>query len=60
MISCANSLMSLPPGARPGGEPGPLRNGNPCGDPNSAPRGGRGTGPHTAEGMARLHYPPLR
>jgi len=51
------------PAAPSGGEPGPLRNGNPRGDPNSAPRCGakaRTTGcpcraPAMANGRCRLH-----
>jgi hypothetical protein len=59
------TMMSLPPGApaaRPGGERGPLRNGNPRGDPNSAPRCGARTrsgspcrAPAMKNGRCRMH-----
>jgi hypothetical protein len=61
-----DGMPSLPPGApaaRPGGGTGPLRHGNPRGDPNSAPRCGaraRTTGcpcraPAMANGRCRMH-----
>ena len=61
-MTCTNPVQSLPPGAGPGGAAGPLRNGNPRGNPNLAPRCGARTrsgnpcrAPAMANGRCRMH-----
>ena len=69
-LALAGSGVSGAPMARPGGGAGPLRNGNPRGNPNLAPppgqapggkayrgqalHGGKSTGPRTPDGLASV------